>query len=43
MKYKVIYKVGSARVTTVVESKKAAEELGKKLGNRLVGIEKDES
>ena len=43
MKYRVIFKVGSARVISVVNSKKAAEELGKKLGARLVGIEKDES
>lgn len=39
MKYKVIFKIGSARATTIVDSKKAAEELGKKLGNRFVRIE----
>ena len=44
MKYNVIYKVGSARVISVVDGKKAAEELAKKLGARLIGIEKtDES
>jgi len=40
MKYKVIFKVGTAKAHSVVNSKKAAEELAKKLGTRFVGIEK---
>ena len=40
MKYKVFFKVGSARTSTICNSKKEAEELSAKLGARFIRMEK---
>lgn len=39
MKYKVFFKVGAARASTICDSKQAAEKLSVQLGSRYIRME----